>query len=206
MVSIPGVGLGTMLVMPKPNSGSRSSSLYVMRSGTRPDSNSSRPEAIRESGEVMAGQRGADARIDADKQHANSGLDAIIEEAGADRARAAASSVCVMLAPMRALYARDRMLACSSRRWNKRTGATRRPEREAVLKTVQAFFDTMTAKDVEGAAQDPSAARAVSRDAHARRQAGCARFFQRGIFRRPAGVQADRCASESGIRKCASAA
>jgi hypothetical protein len=39
--SMPGVARGTMLVMPKPQSGSRSSSANVMRSGTRPDSTSS---------------------------------------------------------------------------------------------------------------------------------------------------------------------
>ena len=35
------------------------------------------PEAIRGAGEVMAGQRGRHARIDADEQDADAGLDAI---------------------------------------------------------------------------------------------------------------------------------
>src|SRR4030095_3405784 len=37
---MPGVGRGTMLVMPYPHSGSRSSSTYVSASGTRPERNS----------------------------------------------------------------------------------------------------------------------------------------------------------------------
>jgi hypothetical protein len=48
-----------------------------MRSGTRPDSNSSVQKRFEKAGEVVAGERGADAGIDADKQHANSRLDAI---------------------------------------------------------------------------------------------------------------------------------
>lgn len=35
------------------------------------------PESIREAGKVMAGERGTDARIDADEQHANAGPNAI---------------------------------------------------------------------------------------------------------------------------------
>ena len=49
--------------------------------------------------------------------------------------------------------------------------ATRAAERDAVLKTVQAFFDTMAAKDVEGARRILML-RGASRPARAGRQTG----------------------------------
>ena len=97
----------------------------------------------------MAGQGGANTGIDADKQHAHSGLDAIAQRR--EQAQAGGherSPVCVMLRAMRTI-------AIVTSSFSPYGDACRRSlrdaEREAVLKTVQTFFDTMTAQDVEGA-------------------------------------------------------
>ena len=53
-----------------------------------------------------------------------------------------------------------------------------------------------------GRAEDPDAARTLSRDADARRQA-IRVVLERGILRGPAGQPSRRCASGCGIRRCA---
>ena len=76
-VSMPGVSRATRLVMPKPHSGKPVVCAPVDWLGHELRFKQQLPEPVGVAGEVMAGFRGADARIDADKQHAHARLNAV---------------------------------------------------------------------------------------------------------------------------------
>ena len=57
------------------------------RAGHEPRFREQLPEAIRVAGEVMSGERRADARIDADEQHAHAGPDAVLQQRQIGRRR-----------------------------------------------------------------------------------------------------------------------
>ena len=76
---MPGVARATMLVTPKPHSGS--AVIVRERDRLRDEARlvEQLPEAIGESGEMVARQRGPYARIDADKQHLDTRLDPVAQ-------------------------------------------------------------------------------------------------------------------------------
>ena len=85
---------------------------------------------------MMAGLRRSNPGVDPDKQHANTRLDAIAKRRQMVRHSCYAASMPVAIAI--AL-----LLSVASQSPN--------AEQAAVLKIVQAFFDTMTARDIDGA-------------------------------------------------------